>query len=337
MTTSTTQQAPPGPDRPGGAAPRGRPGRKPSPSRRKEARFAYLLLLPAILATVVLVLLPLLWNVTISLQSLRLIELRNFTPFGFLQAELSFDNFRLVTGQREFWPTVWRTVVYAFAGTVLSLLLGLWAALAMRRPFRGRGAVKALLLVPYVLPVVAAAFVWRTMLSPQYGIVNAWGQDWLGWSRVDFFGQQNIELPLVGTVPLAFSTVIAFEAWRYFPFAFIFIYARLQAVPKALYEAATIDGATISQQFRHVTFPALRGVLAVLFLLRFIWNFNDFTNIYLLTGGGAGTRVISIEIYEWLIGRSNPGAAAALSLILAAVMLVVLTVYVRWQSRRDQT
>jgi multiple sugar transport system permease protein len=170
-------------------------------------------------------------------------------------------------------------------------------------------------------------------------VVNAWGEALFDWPRIDFLGQRTLDVPVFGvdvTVPLSFTVVIAFEAWRYFPFAFIFILARLQAVRQELYEAATVDGATITQQFRYVTFPELRGVLAILFLIRFIWNFNDFTNIFLLTGGASGTQVISIEIYEWLIARSNPGAASALSLVLAGVLVVALVIYLRWYNRRQE-
>lgn len=310
-----------------------------SRARARESRVAYALLLPAVVAIIFLILFPLLWNIVISLQHVRLIDLRDFGLLTFLDEGLTFDNFQSVTSRPEFWATVLRTVIYALLGTLTSILLGLWAALAMRRSFRGRGLVRALMLVPYVVPVIAATFVWRTMLSPQHGVVNAWGQALFGWPRIDFLGQRSLDVTVFNvefTLPLSFSMVIAFEAWRYFPFAFIFILARLQAVPRELYEAASVDGATITQQFRYVTYPELRGLLAILFLIRFIWNFNDFTNIFLLTGGGAGTRVISIEIYEWLIARSNPGAAAALALVLAAVLLMALAIYLRWYSRREE-
>lgn len=309
-------------------------------ARARESRLAYALLLPAIAAIIFLILFPLLWNIVISIQPVRLIDLRNFGLFSFLEADLGLDNFQQVTGRQEFWATVWRTVVYAFLGTLGSIVLGLWAALAMRRTFRGRGVVRALMLVPYVMPVIAATFVWRTLLSPQHGVVNAWGDALFGWPRIDFLGQRSQDMNVLGlefTIPLTFIVVIAFEAWRYFPFAFIFILARMQAIPRELYEAAIVDGTTISQRFRYVTFPELRGLLAIVFLIRFIWNFNDFTNIYLLTGGSSGTRVIAIEIYEWLIARSNPGAAAALALVLAGVLIVALAVYLRWYSRREET
>ena len=125
-------------------------------------------------------------------------------------------------------------------------------------------------------------------------------------------------------------TVIIFEAWRYFPFAFLFILAALQSQSGEINEAAEVDGATISQRFRYITLPALAPVLSVLFLLRFIWTFNKFDDIFLLTGGGAGTKVITVKIIEWLIGRGNVGAAAALGIILAAILSVVVLIYYKF-------
>jgi len=306
--------------------------------RSREARTAYTLLLPAIIVLVALVFIPILWNVLIGLQHLRLLDLRSFGPLSFLENGLTFDNFALVLSQGDFWVTVLRTVVYATLGAGFSIALGLWAALAMSKPFRGRGIVRALLLLPYVTPVIAATFTWKTMLSPQYGALNAWGSALFGMPRTDFLGQGSLPFDVLGVqgrFPLSFAMVIAFEAWRYFPFAYIFIQARMQAIPGSLYEAARVDGATIRQQFRHVTLPSLSGVLVLLFLLRFIWNFNDFTNIFLLTGGQSGTQVIAVEIYHWLIARNNPGAAAALSLLLAGVLVVALAIYFRFFARKE--
>jgi multiple sugar transport system permease protein len=192
--------------------------------------------------------------------------------------------------------------------------------------------VRGLMLFPYVAPVVAVTFLWRMLLNPQFGIVNEW-IDGAGLERIDFLGRRSFELGLFGwtlTLPVALTSVIIFEAWRYFPFAFLFILARLQAMPVELEEAAKVDGATISQRFRYVTLPQLKGVLSVLFVLRFIWTFNKFDDVFLLTGGSAGTEVITVKIVDWLLGRADVGSAAALSIVLAAVLLVLLAIYFRW-------
>ena len=169
--------------------------------------------------------------------------------------------------------------------------MGLIAALSLRRPFPGRGVLRAFMLLPYVAPVVAATFVWKVMLDEQSGIINYWGTTFFGWDNTINF---------LGTKPYALLTVIAFEIWRYFPFAFLFITARLLAVPADIEEAATVDGATVWQKFRFVILPQLMPTIALLSVLRMIMTFNKFDDVYLLTGGTAGTEVAAVRVIDTL-------------------------------------
>jgi len=303
---------------------------KKSGLRRRESRLGVMLILPAVLVVLLLVVLPLLWNVALSLQPARLINIRDVQLIGF---EPTLKNFDRVLSDREFWPVLRTTFVYTIFGSILSILMGLWAALALRKAFRGRAIVRGLVLFPYVVPVIAAAFVWQVMLNPNFGITNVWIER-LGGDAIDFLGTKSYDLSVFGlftmSIPLALITVIVFEGWRYFPFAFLFILAALQSQSEEIEEAALVDGATISQRFRYITVPALKPVLSVLFLLRFIWTFNKFDDIFLLTGGGAGTKVITVKIVDWLLGRGDVGAAAALGLILAAILGVVVGLYFKF-------
>jgi multiple sugar transport system permease protein len=173
--------------------------------------------------------------------------------------------------------------------------------------------------------VVAVTFVWQTMLNPQFGIVNAIGTSVLGWDTpVAFLSQRSTAL----------ATVMAFEVWRYFPFAFLFLTARIAALPADLEEAAVVDGATVSQRFRYVVFPQLLPTIALLAVLRFIFTFNEFDDIYLLTGGAAGTQVASVRVYDLLTARGDIGAASAQALVLALVLVVLLGLYFRFVGRR---
>jgi multiple sugar transport system permease protein len=260
--------------------------------------------------------------VVLAFQDLRLIRLRTAGLFG----DYTFDNFADVFGSPGFWSSLVTTLVYAGGGTAASIGLGLVAALALRRGFRGRTLVRASLLLPYVAPVVAATFVWGVMLNPQFGVVNELGTGLLGWDEPIAFLSER---------PSALLTVIVFEMWRSFPFAFLFITARLQAAPATLEEAARVDGATPTQLFRHIVWPQLLPTIAVLALLRFIWTFNNFDDIYLLTGGGAGTEVISVRVFDFLISRGDIGAASAQALVLSAVLLVLVTVYYRFAAKDE--
>ena len=223
---------------------------------------------------------------------------------------------------------------------VVTTILGVVAALAVRKPFKGRTLVRAAFLLPYVAPVVAVTFVWRIMLNPEFGIVNHFGQQVLGWSEpIPFLSQSRGVWDVLGMqipVPTALLTVILFEGWRYFPFAFLFIMARLEGMSTEPEEAALVDGATPLQSFRYILLPQLMPVLTVLILLRTIWTFNDFDDIFLLTGGAAGTEVASVRVYELLTVQRNVGAAAAQSLVLATVLIVLLLIYAAVMRKRGE-
>lgn len=303
---------------------------------RRESRLGVSLVLPMVLVVGLLVIFPLLWNVALSFQEARLINIRDVSIVGF---EPTLKNYETVIGASDFWPVLWTTFVYTIGGTIVSVAMGLWAALALQKAFRGRTLIRALVLFPYVVPVIAAAFVWTVMLHPTFGIANV-QLERLGLPAIDFLNTRSYDLSLFGftiELPLALLTVILFEGWRYFPFAFLFILAALHAMPEDVNEAAIVDGATISQRFWFVTLPQLRPVIAVLVLLRFIWTFNKFDDVFLLTGGGAGTEVITVKIYDWLTGRGNVGAAAALGIVLALILIVTVAIYMKFFYEEEVT
>ena len=306
--------------------------------RQQESRAGLALLSPTLVITLAVVVGPILWTVLIAFQRLRLRTLRRT---GLFNLQYTLQNFKTVLTSPGFLDALRTTVIYSVVGTALVIALGLAAALIVRSPFRGRTLVRASMLLPYIAPVVAVTFVWNVALNPQLGIVNAIGTKVFGWqSPVPFLSEASGTLSLFGLhlgVPTALVMVILYQAWRYFPFAFLFILARLQALPSDLDEAARVDGATPLQRFWYITLPQLQGVIALLAVLRFIWTFNEFDDIYLLTGGGAGTEVISVRVYRLLSARGDVGSAAALSLVLAAMLCVLLFFYFRFFVRRGET
>jgi multiple sugar transport system permease protein len=282
-----------------------------------------------------MVVLPILWTFSLAFQHVRLLNLRRTGLIG----DFNLDNFDNVLTSPGFVDALITTLVYSVAGTTCAIGLGLVAALALRRPFRGRGLVRACMLVPYVAPVVAATFVWSTMLNPQFGVVNHYGTTLLGWDEPIAFLSSGRPISPFGLdlhVSMSLVTVVLFEGWRSFPFAFLFLTARMQAIPDTLEEAATMDGATPSQRFRHIVLPQLLPTIAVLTVLRFIWTFNNFDDIYLLTGGGSGTQVVAVRVYDYLINRGDIGAAAAQALVLAAILAVLVTVYLKLFGRPEE-
>jgi multiple sugar transport system permease protein len=281
--------------------------------RQRDARAGIGLITPTVIIVCLVLLVPMLWAISIAFQDIGLINIRYAGFFG----KYTLDNFITVLKAPGFWQSLWTTVLYTAGGTVGSIVVGLIAALAVRKPFRGRAAVRALILLPYVAPVVAVAFVWTTMLNPQFGIVNDWGTRFLGW---------NEAIPFLSQRSTALLTVIAFETWRYYPFAFLFLMARLQAVSRDTEEASRVDGATPLQTFRYIVLPQLMPTMLVLFILRFVFTFSKFDDVYLLTGGGSGTDVVSVRVYELLTSRKDVGAACAQAVILAVVLVIFLII-----------
>ena len=231
------------------------------------------------------------------------------------------------------------TIYYTFFGTAGALILGLFAAQIISKAFPGRAIVRGFLLFPYVAPVIAVAFSWVILFDPFSGSVNAMLIE-LGVSEkpINFFGKRAISFSFLGlqiSFPLALTMVIIFEVWRYFPLSFLFILARMQAIPSDLYEAAEMDGATPFQQFWYLSIPHIIGILAVLFLLRFIWTFNKFDDIFLLTGGNAGTRTFTVNVYEQAFAISNLGAGAAVAVVIFMFLLVFSILFIKFTPKDE--
>jgi len=301
-----------------------------------DARTGLVLMSPTLLIVLAAVVIPLLWSVLISFQRLKLIQIGRADPFS----NLTIDNFTRILSSSELWSSLRVTFIYTVGSVVCSVALGLIAAMAVRSKFPGRTLVRAAFLLPYVAPVVAVTFIWRTMLNPEFGIVNHLGQKFLGWDQpIAFLSQATGEIHLLGLhlpVPTALLTVIAFEAWRYFPFAFLFIMARLEAMSGELEEAARVDGAGPFQAFRHIVWPQLVPIIGLLAMLRTIWTFNDFDDIFLLTGGAAGTQVASVRLYDILTVERNVGAASAQSVVLSVLLIIMLAIYLLILRRRGE-
>jgi multiple sugar transport system permease protein len=251
--------------------------------------------------------------------------------------DFTLENFQRVFDSSEFWFVLRVTIYYTVFSTAGALVVGLFAAQLMNTAFKGRGILRGLFLFPYVAPVIAVAFTWLILLDPFSGTINAMLVEMgLIGAPINFFGTREVDVTIFGFTfgfPVALSTVIAFEAWRYFPLSFLFILAAMQSVSAEMYEAAEMDGATPLQQFWYLSLPQLVGILSVLFLLRFIWTFNKFDDIFLLTGGAAGTRTLTVQVYEQGFALSNLGAGAAVAVVVFFVLLVFALAFFKFSPK----
>lgn len=289
----------------------------------REVRLAWALILPTALIVFGLILFPAVFSIWISFHDIGLNNLNEVfhAPFvGLKNYTAVLNDFAFKFQDFKVWGAAVTTIVYSFISTILTLVVGLSAALLLRQPFRGRGIARGIFLFPYVAPVVSVAFVWRWLLDPRpSGVLN---------HVLMLLGLIELPKAYLATRGLAIWLVVVFQAWRYFPFAMLMVLARLQAIDGALYEAASVDGANAWQKFWFVTLPELRYVLGAIFLLRLLWTFNKFDDIWLMTGGGYGTNVLPVLTYQFSFGTFDFGKGAATAMILLVFLVVFIAIYV---------
>jgi ABC-type sugar transport system permease subunit len=284
---------------------------------RQEARIAWWLVLPALLTILLVALFPLVWTVweSLHLHDLRMPWLGK--PF------VGLENYVEALRDPRFWGALGHTAFFAAASVGLELLIGLWLALALNRAFRGRGLVRAAVLVPWAIPTVVSALLWRFMFEGQHGIVNSLlvSTGLLGEPVVWFID------PLAAWVP-----VILADVWKTTPFVALLLLAGLQNIDASLYEAARIDGASVWRQFRHVTLPLLKPAILVALIFRTLDAFRVFDLIYALTGGGPGTSTEPIALYTFnaLLQNLQFGYGSALSVIVFLVTFGLALLYIRF-------
>lgn len=290
---------------------------------RSETIFAWLLLLPATLALLLIRVVPLLEGIAMSFTNRRLLEDR---PTRFIL----FQNYiKIFTQDKEFWNIFLFTLVYTVCVVVISYSIGLMIALLMNMNIKFRGFFRVLLLIPWIIPGVVAAAAWKWSLNDQTGIVNIILKNLHIVSR---------SVPFLANPFLAKVVVILFGAWKNYPYMALSLLAGLQTVPPETKEAARIDGAGTLQMFFRVVLPQIRPVTVVCTTLMFIWTFNNFDNIYLLTLGGpdGATSVMSVQSYNSAFIRMNMGYASAISTVMLVFMMVLAVFYIKRVMKTDE-
>jgi multiple sugar transport system permease protein len=303
--------------------------RPAAPPRRRTRRGIdgganYLFLLPAVVFVAVTVIYPLAYNIVQAFQDVGLREVvRGGADW------VGLTNFADQLGRAEFWRALTLSLGYTVGTVVLTYVAGLGLALLFARPFRGRAALRALLLLAWILPTVVSANVWRWLLDGSYGLLNA-GLRAVGLIDGDLFW--------LGQPGPALASVVVATAWSFAPFAMILLVAGLQSVPPVLYEAARIDGANAWQQFRSITLPVLRPVSVTVMLLVFIYAFKTFDTVYLMTRGGPGGATLTLPLYAYqeAFEFRRYDTAAVATTVLLAVPLLLSVFYFRSMRREDR-
>jgi ABC-type sugar transport system permease subunit len=284
---------------------------------RQEARVAWGLVLPAVSTIALVAIFPLGWTLweSLHLHDLRMPWLGR--PF------VGLTNYADAFRDPRFWGALGHTGFFAAVSVSLELLVGLWFALALNRAFRGRGLVRAAVLIPWAIPTVVSALLWRFIFEGQHGIANA-----------ALAQMEVIREPVVWLIQprLAWIPVILADVWKTTPFVALLLLAGLQNIDASLYEAARIDGASAWRQFRYVTLPLLKPAIMVALIFRTLDAFRVFDLIYALTGGGPGTSTEPIALYTFnsLLQNLQFGYGSALSVIVFVITFGLALLYIRF-------
>ena len=300
------------------------PRRASLPRRIWNSRIDYLYVLPAIVVMLIVIAYPIYYTIELSFfRTPTNLQLRDKIFNG-------LDNYVSILTSPIFWKVTFNTFIWTAFSTIFAFLLGLAAALALHREFVGRGVLRALLLIPWVVSAVAASYVWKWLYHSDFGVIGAFAvQIGLAEQPINFIDNLQTALP----------SLIVVNIWREFSFAMIMLMAGLQTVPEQLLRAAQVDGASAWQRFWHVTFPHLSGVSMVTVLLLMVSNFNSFIIPWIMTGGGPSnsTHIWITHIYELAFGRQRWGVGAAYAVLLFIIMMTLGYFYVRALSRGDES
>jgi multiple sugar transport system permease protein len=291
------------------------------PVRSGDHLLAYATLAPSAALLILLAAVPSLTVVVIALQNIDIGELTG--------RFVGLANIVWVLNNRDFYNALWNSFVWVFGSVSLEMLIGTAMALLLNQAFVGRGAARALVLAPYLIPTVVAVLTWRFMFHDLLGILNFFLKE---------IGLIDSPVLWLSDRRYAMLAVIIVGVWKFLPFVVIAILGILQSIPNEQYEAAQVDGASSVQQFWRITLPYILPVFILTALLRTIWTFNKFDIIYLLTGGGPlnSTTTIPLLIYDTAFADFDLSRAAAIAVVAFAILGVLLTLYLFAMKRSER-
>ncbi len=278
--------------------------------KQREGMLGWVLILPAAIIIFSLILYPIFYNIYLSFFDVNLEGGNTY---------LGLDNYISVITDISFWKSVFTTFIYVSVTTIGTTVLGIGVALVMNKEFPLRGLVRSLILLPYVAPVISVVYSWRFIFDPVNGVFMD--------LTVEKLGLFSERFNLIEQPQAAVWVAIIFSIWKGFPFSYLMILSRLQAIDTTLYEAAEIDGASAWDKFKSITMPEIYFVVGAIVLLRLIWNFNKFEDIFLLT---ENVKVLSIYTYfKAFTGSMEMGQGASLAVIQFLLLIGFILFYVK--------
>src|SRR6202167_3379829 len=295
-------------------------GRRPAAGRRRAAadrRLGYALVAPAVILLLAITAYPIVANVWNSLH------FDNLSYAGLPHNFVGVSNYTKMFTSAQWLAALERTLAFTVVTIVVDIVAALGVAVMLNRKFIGRGLVRASILVPWAVPTVVSALLWKTMFDPRAGFVDYF---------LGAFNGSSANISWLGaSVWRSWIAIFVADSWKNVPFVAIILLAGLQIIPNAVYEAAKMDGATWWQSFRRITLPMLKPVISVALIFRTLQALLVFDVIYIMTGGGPGnsTETLSFLSYQTFIVNTDFGNGGAQSIMLVILALAVSAVYVR--------
>ena len=287
---------------------------------RKDRNLYFALIIPTLLTLILFIAAPIFESGVMSLHRI-IIGLPQLTnPFvgllnyqELLKDPVARHSFRI-------------TALFVIITTFFELLTGLLLALLIHHPFKGRGILRACILIPWAIPTVVSAQMWRFLFNDAYGMVN-----------FALFGAKTSSyIPWLALTETAFASIIIADIWKTSSFAALLILAGLQVIPEELYHAAKVDGASALQRFRHITWPLIRPALLMALLFRTIDAFRVFDLAFVMTQGGPAdaTNVLQLYGYKKMFVEGWMGYGSAISVCIFIIVLILAVIYVRMAGKR---
>jgi multiple sugar transport system permease protein len=290
-------------------------------NRMKRHLVPLILLTPALTAILVVIAFPIGRAIWLTFQDYNVLRPERSSFAG-------FDNYVAVFTSSTFWTALRNSLVWVGGAVSLQLLFGFLGALLLNQRFAGRYVIRGLLLIPWATPSVLVALMWMWMLDGNYGVIN----DML--RQVGLIQQY---VPWVAQPTTALPTLIVIDVWQGVPFFAVMILAALQAFPKELEDAATVDGANALQQLWFIKVPFILPTLLITTVLRIIWTANYMDLMFIITNGGPGFRTTTLPFYAYTTSyrRLDFGQGATIALVQALLLAVVIVLYIRLLKRRQ--
>ncbi|MCI0158742.1 sugar ABC transporter permease [Leifsonia shinshuensis] len=275
----------------------------------------YLFLAPALIAVGVFVVYPI---ANVAVQSFFDVNPTKHEGWEFVGVQNYIEAF----SDSAVWGVFLNSIIWTIGSVALQLIVAMAGALLLQQLVGGARILRAVFVLPWATPVVVGALAWKLLYQPDYGMIN---------QLLSVVGLPELQHAWLADPHTALAAVVAANVWRGFPFIMVLLIAGMASIPGELYEAAGVDGATWSRSFRSITLPLLKPMLLTSTLMALIWTFNNFSLIYVMTGGGpaGATDILTTFVYKSAFSSFDFGYASALSMILFAIVGIGSALYIR--------